>query len=476
MATFKAEPKSTSAIVVETRSQGPRNVREEERDGRDSQRGVRGLAWRKAILLGVTTSLCQLWLCLLASGSDSFASAYAGFARWDSQWYEHISRMGYLSSIPPVRWNPQVANVAFFPGFPIWSRIVARVLAIDHATALVVAAQIMAAVFWVLFYALISRWIRSWGALILTMLLVATHPAAFFLQVGYSESLFLAALLGFLLTTSAGFFSSPFVSPLGAASIGIVMTATRIVGAPLAFVGVLVPTIDLLRNQRQRRSHSRDVRQDPDARSAAPRTRAWHELVRQGAIGSLSLIGIGSFFAYCWWQWGRWDLYMWTQEIGWGLKPDYSAIFHPSSWMSWQLASGWWPQKVNPDELSRLATSAYLVLLSGTAAAEILIRARGRSASCGFRDRLPFYAAAAMMMFVSVSGLAGASFRSMIRYTFPVHVCWVIGIVGMVHALPERFRSRPRLLLIAIGLAIGIYAFVLQIRFLEMFTHWHWVA
>src|SRR6266478_1825937 len=52
------------------------------------------------------------------------------------------------------------------------------------------------------------------------------HPAAFFLVAGYSESLFLMALLGFIYWSAAEGSSAKF----WAAVHGIVMSATRIVG------------------------------------------------------------------------------------------------------------------------------------------------------------------------------------------------------------------------------------------------------
>ena len=39
-----------------------------------------------------------------------------------------------------------------------------------------------------------------------------------------------------------------------------------------------------------------------------------------------------AFFAYCQVRWGRWDLYMLTQESGWAIDPDYLAILQPGNY------------------------------------------------------------------------------------------------------------------------------------------------
>lgn len=405
-----------------------------------------GAHWRLPVFLGLAVSLLQLWFCFLASGHDSFARAYSSFGVWDGQWYEQIASFGYVSTIPPVKWRREIANVAFFPGFPIWTWIVSKVTSLSPSVAMVAAAQLMASVFWVVFFALMRRWTPSRLALAFATFLVFVHPAAFYLQVGYSESLFLAALLGFLyLTTQKSFFWP------AAASAGIIVTSTRIVGAPLVLLSAMAPALDLF--------------------AVESRSEAKRAFVKSTVVSALSLTGVLAFFVYCWFQWGRWDLYMWTQEVGWNLRPNYLAILEWKTWANWSLQN-WWPLKVQPNQLSQLFTSLYLVILTATAALEGLAWIKGAK---GLRDRLPFYASAVVMMFISVSGLASVSFTSMVRYTFPVHVCWLIGFMGLYSSLNGRYRFL-RYAFVTTGLFIGIYTLVVQARFLQLFTHFQWVA
>src|SRR5205823_7027127 len=99
-------------------------------------------------------------------------------------------------------------------------------LNIDTGTALLITAQLAAWGFWIYFFLFCKRWNISPGLQICGALLIAAHPAAFFLIADYSESLFLMALLGFIYwSTAEGRYAK-----FWAAVHGIVMSATRIVG------------------------------------------------------------------------------------------------------------------------------------------------------------------------------------------------------------------------------------------------------
>src|SRR5262249_62426183 len=53
---------------------------------------------------------------------------------------------------------------------------------------------------------------------------------------------------------------------------------------------------------------------------------------RLGAAGALTfLASLGGvlFFAFCQLRYGHWDMYMINQRLGWGIEPDYLALFKP---------------------------------------------------------------------------------------------------------------------------------------------------
>src|SRR4029077_16357439 len=112
---------------------------------------------------------------------------------------------------------------------------------------------------------------------------------------------------------------------------GMLMTATRIVGVPCAAFPVV---------------HSIFTKGLGRIRQPL----AWFKL-HAPAIGLtiVSMSGALLFFIYCQWRWGRWDMYMLTQSAGWGISPDYLAVFEPSNYR-WLL-----PAMNNPTEASQMA-------------------------------------------------------------------------------------------------------------------------
>src|SRR5260370_8432821 len=95
-----------------------------------------------------------------------------------------------------------VSSVAFFPAYPAIAALFHYGFNIDTRTALLIVAQLAAWGFWSYFFLLCKRWNISAPLQVCGALLILTHPAAFFLIAGYSESLFLMALLGFIYWSS----------------------------------------------------------------------------------------------------------------------------------------------------------------------------------------------------------------------------------------------------------------------------------
>ena len=67
------------------------------------------------------------------------------------------------------------------------------------------------------------------------------------------------------------------------------------------------------------------------------------------------------FFIYCQLRWGRWDMYMLTQAAGWGIVPDYLAVFKPSSYR-WLV-----PALNDPTEASQMSMTLGALLFVGIA-------------------------------------------------------------------------------------------------------------
>jgi hypothetical protein len=281
--------------------------------------------------------------------------------------------------------------------------------------------------------------LRFFGALA-----IAAHPAAFFLIAGYSESLFLMALIGFIYWSG----SEGRAAKVLAALHGIAMSATRIVGVPCAAFPVV-----------------RDVVRK--GWSALRDPRSWFRNYGSAVALMISAIfGAIFFFLYCQWRWGRWDMYMLTQSAGWNIEPDYLAVFRPSSYR-WLL-----PLLNDPTQMSQMSMTLGALLLIGIAIVEFLPALRR---STEWTARVGIYFCAAVIYYISVSGVASLEMESMLRYEFCVHALIVL---AFLHFL-RQFRLPPPLLRVfGMAAAVLISALGLSVQgwYVWNFTRGNWVA
>src|SRR5947199_8253109 len=137
-------------------------------------------------------------------------------------------------------------------------------------------------------------------------------------------------------------------------------------------------------------------------------------------VASFGAIG---FFTYSQLRWGHWDIYMLTQAAGWGISPDYLAVFKPPSYR-WLI-----PALNNPTEASQMAMSLGAVLLLGVVLCELLPAIRQRT---GLSTRVGIYFCAAAIYYISVSGVACVDMESMLRYEFTVHALIVLALLNFL--------------------------------------------
>jgi hypothetical protein len=264
------------------------------------------------------------------------------------------------------------------------------------------------------------------------------------------------------------------------------MTATRIAGLPLAFY----PVFGALAFGR------------PDG-SAGPVERTKSAAWRLLPCAAASLGGL-AFFAFCQWEFGHWDLYIWSQQVGWGVEPDYLALFQVKNYVFY--ATLLYEGLLWPDDLSRLSVLMTLATFLALLAIEYrLFRKEAGShleggtdrkgtvpfsmrenrdspqlvfrppLSRGWQQRAAFYLCGLGIFFLHAAGASSANMRSMIRYTFGTHVLLVLAAVQLAAIyLPRDFRIPRRLawwLLLAAGLCGAI-----QTILIWRFTHGLWVA
>jgi len=400
----------------------------------------------KCLTAGLFVTLVQVVSAVWFIGPEgSFSYRYSTLIQHDGYWFANIVERGYGTMVPPSSHKMmEVSNVAFFPAYPVIAGVLHDVLHLSTTNALLLTAQLAAWGFWTYFFLFCARWklrglLQGFGALA-----ILAHPAAFFLVTGYSESLFLMMLAGFIYWSAGEGRAAKVLAALH----GFTMSATRIVGIPCAAFPVV---------------HSIFKSQRSCPRSFRSRLRQYGPAV---AIMLFSLLGAISFFAYCQLRWGRWDIYMLTQEAGWAISPDYLAVFKPSSYR-WLI-----PPLNDPQEASQLTMTLAAVLFAIILIGE-LVPAFRRGTS--WTTRVGIYFCAAIIYYVSVAGVASVEMESMLRYDFCVHALIVL---ALLHYLNE-FRLQPRSVRIfgmGIAAAVMIGGFAVQGFYIWNFMRGNWVA
>ncbi len=397
-------------------------------------------------LVGLSVTLAQLAIAVfLLAPEGSFSFRYSSLVQHDGFWFENIVDRGYQTIVPPINHKVmEVSNVAFFPAYPALASALCSVFRIESQTALLIVAQLATWGFWTYVFLFAERWKLSANLRFFGALVIAAHPAAFFLIAGYSESLFLMALLGFMYWSSC----EGRTAKIMAAVHGIAMSAARIVGVPCAAFPVVRDVFKkgwgVLRQPRQwLRNYGKAI-----------------------ALMIIATLGAISFFLYCQVRWSRWDLYMLTQSAGWNIEPDYLAVFRPSSYR-WLL-----PPLNDPTEMSQMSMTVGALMFVAMAIIELLPAVRRNT---GLSTRIGIYFCAAIIYYVSVSGVASLEMESMLRYEFCVHVLIVLAFLNFL----RQFRLPP-MPVRALGVAVLVLACAVSLGvqgwYVWNFTRGNWVA
>jgi len=400
----------------------------------------------RPLLAGLIITLLQLAMAIgLLAPEGSFSERYATLVQHDSFWFMNIADRGYQTIVPPIDHKVmEVSNVAFFPAYPAVAAAFRYGFHINTGTALLITAQLAAWGFWSYFLLFCKRWNISSALQICGALLIAAHPAAFFLIAAYSESLFLMALLGFIYWSTAEGRSAK----VWAIVHGVVMSATRIVGIVCALFPLVCSVFQ---------TGWRSLLQ------SMPRFRKERPAILMTLVASL---GAAGFFGYSQLRWGHWDIYMLTQAAGWGIVPDYLAVFKPSNYR-------WFVPALNdPTEASQMSMTLGAVLFIAIAICELLPSVRRQT---DLPIRAGIYFCAFVIYYLSVSGVACVDMESMLRYEFCVHALIVLALLNFL----GQFRTSPALVR-AFGIAavalLSAAGLCVQGWYVWNFTRGNWVA
>ncbi len=392
----------------------------------------------------VTLAQIFVAVCILAP-SGPLWYRYTTLVQHDGYWFANIVDRGYGTTVPPLnRKMMEVSNVAFFPAYPLVAMAVKSLLHVDTYVALLIVAQLAAWGFWTYFFLFCQRWEISPRMQFIGTLSILSHPAAFFMVAGYSESMFMMSLLGFMYWST----SESRNSRVWAALHGIVMSATRIVGILCAGFPVVHEIVT----------------------KGWKRLRDYRSWLRNygGAVflSAVAMLGAGLFFLYCQLRWGHWDTYLLTQQLGWNIIPDYLAVFKPSSYQLF-IPRLDYPLQVSQVTMTLAALVFVAIFVFETRPA---IRARG-----GWEVRAGIYFAAAIIYYISVSGVAIVQMESMLRYHLCTHALIVLAILHVLRQIRRPPQPVREWAMAAIGFlsALGL---CLQGWYVWNFTRGNWVA
>ena len=186
----------------------------------------------------LTLAQIGIAVCVVAPPEWPLSDRYASLIQHDGHWFANIVNRGYGTTVPPMDHKVmEVSNVAFFPAYPLLSMLVGSIFHLNAHRALLVTAQLAALGFWFYFFLFCERWRLSPALRFFGAVAIVAHPAAFYLIAGYSESLFLMSLVGFIYWSSAEGRAAKILAALH----GFVMSATRIVGIPCALFQSFAP-------------------------------------------------------------------------------------------------------------------------------------------------------------------------------------------------------------------------------------------
>jgi hypothetical protein len=398
------------------------------------------------LLAGCAVTVLQLVMAVaLLAPEKPLTERYSALIQHDSYWFMNIIDRGYQTIIPPIDHKMmEISNVAFFPAYPAIAASLRIAFNISTGTALLITAQLAAWGFWSYFFLFCRRWKVAASLQIGGTLLILANPAAFFLVAAYSESLFLMALLGFIYwSTAAGR-----VARVLAATHGIVMSATRI-------VGIVCAAFPLVRSAFQ------------TGWRGLLKPRKWlRENCAAVMLTAVAACGGIAFFALCQLRWGHWDLYMRTQAAGWGIVPDYLAVVRPESY-HWLV-----PALNNPTEMSQLSMTLGAMLFVAIVVCEVVPAIKRHA---GLPARAGIYFCAATIYYLSVSGVACVGMESMLRYEFGAYALIVLAFLNFL----RQFRMPPmwvRVFGTATVALISAAGLCLQGWYVWNFTRGHWVA
>ncbi|MDD5041005.1 MAG: hypothetical protein PHX87_01080 [Candidatus Peribacteraceae bacterium] len=305
---------------------------------------ARTVVW--SLLIGVLLVIYQVACSVLISDRATWSEAYRFMGgTYDANWYAVIVQGGYSTT----KTFGNIASVAFMPGFPIaahpvyWllkTPLFSWLVSYPPQISLLVTAQVCAVVAWVYLILIMRRFAVPPFLIGLSIVMILAQPFSFIMVWGYSESLFLLAVMGFLYW---------YTKPEGLRN-GLTIQAHALVASASRMHGLALFTIPLFCGI-----------------IGALHDSTWPERLRRllynGLLALSAFSGAVIHFSYLYWKFGDWLLYFHSQMEGWGHQGiGLFGIFN------WKIYRPWWRSFVsgyaegNWVELSGIIVPVFTVL------------------------------------------------------------------------------------------------------------------
>ena len=423
--------------------QPPQAHIDEPNQSRDRLRRLTQIVTPRLLLLAIAITCTQVALATLSGRGDTWSERYHSLWTFDGGWYADIIEHGYRSVSPPGAGAQY--NAAFFPGYPVAAGFVARLSGLSTGIALLVTAQLAALIFWFAVLRMLRRWQVSASVSLAVVILIFCQPGAFYLVVTYSESLFLASLV--LLLSFAPRVNKSWVFLVAAAAAGYAMSATRVVGAPLAVLPALLAWRDF----------------QPVLKMPLSAQRLVAVVWRPALVAIATAFGTISFFIFCFFRFGHWNEYTRARDVGWfGTHADFSSLFALERFRIFvpRFHDGF----LSHADVTRLYVPVLTLLLVSVVVADSLLSRRRRIGA--FAERVPFYVAAGVLFFLSATNANPVNFSSpgFIRYGLYTVVLLVLATAHAYHHSPHGGRELPLPVQAGVFLAASI-GLALQLQF-----------
>lgn len=370
-------------------------------------------------LAQIVTLLAFAWI-FVPEARLSPAGPLKALINWDAFHYlKHAENGGYRMPNKPIDQvtsediHSYQANVLYLPAWPETVRLTTVLTGLPAPFALLGWTLILGATFWLISFRLLEELApgRNLRPYLLGILL---YPSSFFIALPYTEALSLLGLLGWIWGVLRIWRNAPQYSIktiVLTAFAGFTLGSSRLVNLPL----LAYPCLLWLKK-----------------RFSIP-------LIL--ALGLIGVSGFVGFLVYCHYEFGVWNLYERTQQIGWGIKRDAWAVFKPMTYI---------PRFFFEDtvrSLSRSVVPAFALFLVILLRREV--RHFGRSGwlrpirlwTRGQIERVGLYVGAILVFYIIVTSRANHDMDCVLRYMIPAHVLLVLAWASLDHELDTTERK-----------------------------------